>query len=90
MNADIERRIAEFIHLNFVFDGSSVAADASLTESGLVDSAGMLEVLLFIEEEFGITVDDEDVLTGETDSIAQLTGYVRRKLGDVPQMAAGD
>jgi acyl carrier protein len=81
MTRGLQDRIREFVERDFVFDGSTVAVDASLLDSGLVDSTGILEVVLFLEEAFEITVDDEEVLPENFDSIERLAAYVERKLG---------
>jgi acyl carrier protein len=77
---NLQARIREFIESDFVFDDSSVAPDASLLDSGLVDSTGILEVVLFLEEAFEISVEDEEVLPENFDSIERLAQYVERKL----------
>lgn len=80
MLADVEATITAFIHENFVFDEMAVPADASLLDMGLVDSTGILEVILFLEETFGITVDDDDVVPENFDSISSLTAYVTSRI----------
>jgi acyl carrier protein len=77
---NLQDRIREFIESDFVFDNTSVAPDASLLDSGLVDSTGILEVVLFLEEAFEISVQDEEVLPENFDSIERLAQYVERKL----------
>jgi acyl carrier protein len=72
--------VIAFIRDNFLFDDSPVARDVSLTESGIMDSTGVLEMLLFLEETFGITVADEEVVPEHFDSVARISTYVRRKL----------
>jgi acyl carrier protein len=88
MTATITATLTEFIHDNFVFDDSTIAVDASFLDSGLIDSTGVLEVVLFLEETFGIAVDDDDVLPEHFDSIARLTAYVTGKLGQLGTGAA--
>lgn len=71
--------IAAYIQSNFVFDERDVGVDESFLESGLIDSTGILEIVLFLEETFGITVEDEEVIPEHFDSIARLAAYVQRK-----------
>jgi acyl carrier protein len=80
MQGSPERIIANFIQENFVFDGTTVDPDASFLDSGLIDSTGILEIVLFVEETFGITVEDDEVLPEHFDSVHRLAAYVRRKL----------
>ena len=86
--ADIERDVRAFISENFIMDDDEgeLERDASLTQSGVVDSMGVLELIMFIEERFGIKVPDEDTLPENLDSVARITDYVRSRLA-TPQEA---
>ncbi len=89
MDGTTERIIANFIRENFVFDGAEVDPDVSFLDSGLIDSTGILEVVLFVEERFGIAVADDEVIPEHFDSVRRLAAYVRRKLAEVrPSMPA--
>ena len=46
---------------------------------GIVDSTGIMEVILFIEEEFGLTVANDEMVPENMDSIESLVAYVGRK-----------
>jgi acyl carrier protein len=79
----IRRQIHEFIRVSFLFDGSSetLSDTASLMEEGIVDDTGILEVVLFLEETWGITVNRDDLAPENLDSIDALADYVTRQLG---------
>jgi acyl carrier protein len=53
--------------------------DTSLLDQGIIDSTGVLEVIGFIEETFGITVEDSELLPENLDSIQGIAQYVVRK-----------
>ena len=89
MTQSLQDRIREFIESDFVFDDSTVANDASLLDSGLVDSTGILEVVLFLEQAFEISIEDEEVLPENFDSIERLASFVERKLGTPAAAEAG-
>lgn len=57
----------------------------SFMEKGIIDSTGVLELLEFIEEEFMIKVEDEEVIPANLDSIDKLTRFVRIKLDHAGQ-----
>lgn len=89
MDGTTERIIADFIRENFVFDSTEVDPGASFLDSGLIDSTGILEVVLFVEDRFGIAVADEEVIPEHFDSVHRLAAYVRRKLAEAqPSVAA--
>lgn len=81
MPSTIETAIRRFIADNFLFggDAAAVADSESLLEAGLVDSTGILELVGFLEETFAIRVADAEIVPDNLDSIAAITGYVRRK-----------
>ncbi|HEY7832296.1 MAG TPA: acyl carrier protein [Ktedonobacterales bacterium] len=78
----IRRQIHEFVALNFLFDGSGGAFDddTSLVEQGIVDPTGFLELALFIEEGWGVTVAEADLGPENFDTVAALATYVKRHL----------
>lgn len=78
----IEPHIRRYLAENFMFsdNGYELEDEASFLEEGIVDSTGVLELVMFVEETFGITVQDEEIVPQNFDSVSQLAAYVRRKL----------
>ena len=79
---NIAREIRDFIVLNFLFsqDGDSLADNHSFLENGIIDSTGVLELVGFLEQRFGIEVGDRELLPENLDSIDNAARYVTRKL----------
>jgi acyl carrier protein len=75
-------KISDFIVTNFLFGDSSKkpAENESLIEKGIVDSTGILELIEFLESEFGIEVKEEETVPQNLDSLAALKGFVQKKL----------
>jgi acyl carrier protein len=75
-------QIRQFIQENFLFGSpdASLNDDDSFHESGIIDSTGILELVSFVEETFGIHVNDEDLIPENFDSVNKVTNYIRRKL----------
>ena len=74
-----EERIRAYINDNFMFgDAASLDVSDSFLDRGIIDSTGILEIVLFLEEEFGIKVADRDMLPENLDSIANIVRYVER------------
>lgn len=72
----------------FVLDNFIVSAAArgfrdsdSFTDLHVIDSTGFLELITHLEEAYGITVEDEEILPENLDSLDAITAYVGRKLG---------
>jgi len=78
----IEEQIRHYIAENFLFsdDSYQLSNDASFLQEGIVDSTGVLELVMFVEETFDIAVEDEDIVPENFDSVSQLAAYIRRKL----------
>ncbi|AND67926.1 hypothetical protein ATSB10_04720 [Dyella thiooxydans] len=62
----------------FSDDGSVLANDASLLEKGVIDSTGVLELAMFLETQFGISVRADDLLPQNFDSVDSMAGFVHR------------
>ena len=77
---DYATQIKAFIIENFLFnaEGSSLGDDESFLDSGVVDSTGILEVVAWIEETFGIMVPDADLLPENFDTVQRLAAYMHR------------
>ncbi|UVK49468.1 acyl carrier protein (plasmid) [Mesorhizobium sp. AR07] len=74
-------QIRDFLVSNFyVSDTKALVSDTSLLDQGIVDSTGVLEIIGFIEETFGITVEDSELLPENLDSIEGIAQYVIRKM----------
>ena len=56
--------------------------DASFVDSGLIDSTGMLEVITFMEDTWGIEVADEEMIPENLDSVVLLANFVASKRSD--------
>ena len=52
-----------------------------LLDEGVVDSTGVLEVIGFLESEFGLVIEDADITPENFDSIARIAAFVSRKCG---------
>ena len=77
----IEQQIREFLTNNFIFDPSvQLGLEDSFMENGVVDSTGILEVIMWVEATFGVHVEDAEVLPENFDSIGSLIRYAERKI----------
>ncbi len=77
----VQQQVRSFVERNFyVGEGNAVSDDASLIRTGVVDSTGVLEIISFLEEAFGIEVVDRDAVPANLESIARIAAFVARKL----------
>ncbi len=89
---DTEVQIRRYIVENFLLgDEGGVTASQSLLETGVVDSTGVMELVAFLEQTFGIRVADEELVPENLDTIDSITGFVERKTaGSAAGTAAGE
>jgi acyl carrier protein len=84
MMADAQITTTRITH--FIFEKFPLARkrqlnnDASLLETGIVDSIGILEIVAFLEQEFAVRIEDEDLVPENFGTIANITSFVARKL----------
>lgn len=75
-----QEKIVQFLQENLLFGQNAPLGETdSLLGLGLIDSTGVLELVTFLEREFGITVDDAELVPDNLDTIANLTRFVTAK-----------
>lgn len=76
----VREELRHFITDSFLVDDSVSFTDAdSFMRHGIIDSTGVLELTAFLEERFGFTPEDEEMLPSNLDSIDNLVRYIERK-----------
>jgi acyl carrier protein len=76
----IQEQVRRFVLEHFyVSDPAELSDELSLIDSGIVDSTGMLEMILFVEGEFGFHVEDSETIPENLETIARIAAYVARK-----------
>lgn len=78
---DIKKQIRQYLAENFLFssNGFNLGDDASLLEEGIIDSTGVLELVMFVEETFNVEVADEEIIPDNFDSVNNLAAYIEFK-----------
>jgi acyl carrier protein len=75
-----EERIRRFIVETFyVGDPEELTDEVSLLDSGIVDSTGMMEVILFLEREYAIHIEDDETIPENLESISRIAAFIARK-----------
>ena len=82
--ARLETQIRSYILESFLYtsDQAKLRNEDSFLEEGILDSTGILELLMFVEETFGVQVDDEEVIPENFDSVDRLKQYLLQKTGE--------
>jgi len=75
--------INKFIIDNFLFgDDNNIKNDASLLENGIIDSTGVLELISFLEETYEITIEDDEMIPENLDSMDNINNFLKKKLNN--------
>ena len=83
---NIENQIKQFILKNLYFaDKNSLGDDDSFLETGVVDSTGVMELVAFVQTEFGVTVEAQEIVVDNFDSVSKVARFVRRKTAQLPR-----
>jgi acyl carrier protein len=76
-----EDTLRSYILENYLFtdDPGALADSDSFMDKGILDSTGIMEMILFIEEEFGLTVTDQEMVPENLDSVRNVAAFIQRK-----------
>ena len=77
----IKKELRDFIYETYFFgDDSEQFEDTdSFMDKGIIDSTGVLELTTFMEEKYELTVEDDEMIPANLDSIDNLVAYIQRK-----------
>lgn len=77
----VEQKIRAYILQNFLFTDEDTALNNtdSLIGKGIVDSTGALEMVHFLEEQFGTKVRDDEMIPENLDSVNRIVAFVAKK-----------
>jgi acyl carrier protein len=79
---NVEQEIRTFIVDNFLFgDDAGLREESSFLREGIVDSTGIMQLVSFIQESYGIAVEDEELIPENLDSIKRVASFIRSKRG---------
>ncbi len=78
---DIATKVEGYIKENFIFDNSNnLERDQSLLDTGIIDSTGVLSLIMFLEETFEVSIDDEELVPANLDSIDKIAVFMEKKI----------
>ena len=82
MTETIKDKVKAFVIENFLFGDTSydLADTASLIENDIIDSTCVLELVAFIEDQFGIAMGDADIVPANLDSLARISAFVEARV----------
>lgn len=81
MNDRILARVRDFVIENYLYtrENAELSIDEPLVGTGVIDSMGILELIEFLQEEFGIAVRDDEITEENLGSLQAITRLVESK-----------
>ena len=80
MQTDIDATIAQFIAIEILKQPSrNISPTEALISSGLIDSFHLVDLALFVEDTFGVHVDDTELNVDTFDTLQQLSSLIRQR-----------
>lgn len=78
---NLKQKVRAFIFENFLFDADEgeLQNDSSFLDQGIIDSTGVLELVEWLEDEFDLSVDDDELIPENLDSVNSLADFITRK-----------
>ena len=78
---EVAARVRAYITENFLYmrPDFSIGDNDSLLGTGIIDSMGVIEVITFVQQEFGITIDDDDITEENLGTLSAIARYVTDK-----------
>jgi acyl carrier protein len=77
---NLENGLIEYIRINILKRQKfELGPNDPLISSGLIDSFHLVDLSVFIEEQFGVRIDDTELNSETFDTVAQLANLIKRK-----------
>jgi acyl carrier protein len=77
-----------FVQAKTSREGATVAPDTDIIGQGFVDSLGIFKLIAYVEETFGITIEPDEVLLENFQTLRALRNLIVKKLGSVGEAQA--
>ncbi|GAB1265242.1 acyl carrier protein [Aurantivibrio infirmus] len=80
--SETKQKLRNYILENYLFtdDESALKNEDSLLDLGIIDSTGIMELIVYLEQDFNIKVEDQEMIPENLDSVDNLSAYVTQKL----------
>ena len=84
MSNEIENKLLDYITENFLVERSEIMLNRSLIDEGIIDSTGLVEIIAFIEDEFLITVGEDQMTKDNLGSVIKIVNFIEREMNLQP------
>jgi acyl carrier protein len=81
MNDEIRNRLLDFVVAQFGIPAAEIDVDASMVDQGVIDSIGLIEISGFIEDTFGMHIDEAEMTRDNFGSLNKMAAFIVHKQG---------
>ena len=80
MDDDLYKNISEFIAIEILKQpGKLIGRDEPLISSGLIDSFSLVDLALFVEDNYSVKIDDTELNADTFDTLEELAALIESK-----------
>ncbi len=80
MQPDITNQLEQYIAREFLKQpGRQIGEETALISSGLIDSFHLVDLAIFVEEHFGVRIDDSELNKDTFDTLSQLAALIQER-----------
>ena len=76
--SDVRQEVRQFFTQQLARDLAGVDDSTSLLQAGVLDSLGVMELVAFLQDQYGLTLDDDDLVPENLESVDAIVGFVAR------------
>ncbi len=80
MTQDVQEKLLDFLTRNFMVERQEIDLSKSLIDEGVIDSFGLIEISTFMESEFGISVQEDDMIQSNFGSVLKMVDFISRRV----------
>lgn len=81
--SEAEAKIKEYLTSQFLFDfDDRVTEDTNLLKEALIDSFGYVQLVQFLEKEFGVRFDDDELISYQLNSLRIIISKLEKKFSE--------
>jgi acyl carrier protein len=87
----LKEEIRAFVVDNFLFgEDGGLQDDSSFLEDGIVDSTGIMQLVSFLQEEYLVAIEDQELIPDNLDSIQKVAAFIEGKRAVAPGPRAAE
>jgi len=80
MSRDIQDSLLDFICKNFLVEMEEIDLEKSLVDTGIIDSIGLIEIATFIQNTYGIIVEEEQMNRQNFGSVVKIVNFIEKEM----------